>query len=106
MKITFEIDENKVLQMLRDYYEERITMEMVKDIVLKDEGVIANIYMWGHDETETRSACVDAIVHKLMGLRDQCLNYHWPCYGDSDEYKTDFHTKWDKAMTKNTGDSK
>lgn len=97
MIITFEIDENQVLEMLQGSYDDKITMKMVTDLVLKSEGVIAMIYMWGHDETETRSQCVDVLAKKFTGMS-------WPLYGDTDDYKKEFHAKWDKAMNKSTGE--
>ena len=91
MKFEFEIDENEVLGMLRDYFDNRITMDMVKDIVLKDEYVVSQIIMWGVTETETRSACVEPLAKKFSGMR-------WPMNGSSKEDKEEFQTKWDKAM--------
>ena len=94
MKITFEVDENEVLGMLQTYYDDRITMDMTMNLVLKDEGVLANIFMWGYDETETRSTSVNVLTKKF-------INMWWPLGGDSDSYKKEFQIKWDKAMSEN-----
>jgi len=91
MKIEFEVDEHAVLEMMRECCGDDVTMKMVTDIVLKDTGVLANIYMWGHTETETLSLCSDVLSKKLIDMR-------WPTYGDTDEYKKEFDIKWERAL--------
>lgn len=94
MKKTIEvdIDEKEVLSELRSWFDSRINMKMVQEIVLQDKRAVLEIAEAGMD-TVCRDMCVDVLSHKFVG---KC----WPMNGDSEEYKESFHKKWNEEIEK------
>lgn len=88
------VDVLEVLNTLNDWFDARITKQMVRDL-LEDEGLFNEIAENGLD-TVAREMCIEMLGKKVTGMR-------WPMNGDTQTYKDEFHSKWDKAMFEATG---
>lgn len=74
---------NDVRDMLSDYYGIANISDSVIKAVLVDPVIAFDVYMGGTRDTAVRDMIGDALM-KYIGLG------HWPMYGSSQEYKTQF----------------
>ena len=96
MERVFSVNVNEVVAVLNDWVDDRITKEMVKEILDEEQDLFAEIAQWGIHDTVSREMFADKLANKFTGM-------DWPIGADSKKIKDEFTKKWQEAMFKATG---
>ncbi len=86
---------NDVHNVLADYFNIMVSNEIIIEAMCRDLDTAFEVWSGSARDTFVRDGIIDNVL-KTMSIG------HWPCNGDSDHYKKEFH----KALTEkiDTGD--